>query len=459
MVNNIPDNLKHLLSLVLVTIIAILSVLYLYPFHLKLSYLDTDFVDYCIAVATFDDPNRLFPPKRSKLAGLIPWMWSTQFGVLKGLSLGAASCFIGCCLITFQWGKRYSAGTGYLALAIFLSMSPALATSRMLNFYPEICFFLLLGAYLVSTAMHHKTMLSFLMGGIGVAMSILCDVRGLIWGLIYIPILLAFSYPSANWVVRCKRVGAILVPIWLSWFVGWWNSHPYSTSLIRQSDLRPLLDELQSSGQMTYNYPAEFVWGYGNPIDLPANLLFLWNQQGHSLPQELSTTTSTYWLISTIIIGLSCAILLWKKREEWPLLLVLIPFALAFWSIGSQVESHVRFYSQSLPVFAVPIALSLCLLFKNNKAAILICCLISPVLAAQISPQWSVEREISTKMLLQAFPQEKALKNLNTRAGQGVHIQTLPLSQSERQIAQDWDMICTEALRQDGVWKLYWNAH
>jgi hypothetical protein len=162
MVNNIPDTLKTLLPYILVAIITILSVLYLYPFHLSLSYLDTDFVDYCIGVATFDDTNRLFPPKRSKLAGLIPWLWSTQFGVLKGLSLGAASSFVGCCLIIFSWGRRYSNQIGWLSLAVFLSMSPALATARMLNFYPEICFFLLLGAYLVSSAIHHKTILSFL---------------------------------------------------------------------------------------------------------------------------------------------------------------------------------------------------------------------------------------------------------------------------------------------------------
>jgi hypothetical protein len=293
------------------------------------------------------------------------------------------------------------------------------------------------------------------LGGIGVALCLLCDVRGLIWGLIYIPILIAFSYPSINWGLRCKRLGAIVGPIWLSWFVGWWNNHPDSTSLIRQSDLRPLIDGLQSSGQTTYTYPTEFIWGYGNPLDLPSNILFLFNQQGDSLPEELSQITSAYWLISALIITLSCTILLWKKREEWPLLLVLLPFGLAFWSIGSQVESHIRFYSQSLPIFAVPIAISLGLLCKNNTAATLACCLLLPILGALFSPSWSVEREISTKMLQQAFPEQKDLFTIQTRTGDSLHIQTLPLSESERQIAHDWDLVCTQALRKDGVWELY----
>jgi hypothetical protein len=155
------------------------------------------------------------------------------------------------------------------------------------------------------------------------------------------------------------------------------------------------------------------------------------------------------------LCAFSCGIVTWTKRNEWPLIVILAPFALAFWSIGSHVESHVRFYSQALPVFSIPIALSCAGILQNNKRLIHMCCLLFPIIAAWASPHWSIEREISSKMLKQAFPEVQSLQKMQTRVGHAVHIQTLPLTNIERKIAADWDTVCTQALKKDGVWKLY----
>jgi 4-amino-4-deoxy-L-arabinose transferase-like glycosyltransferase len=436
-----------------------LAVLLLYPLHINLSYIDTDFVDYCVGIATFDDADRYFPPKRTKLAGIIPWVWSKPFGVFKGLALGASSSFVGICLVIFYWGRKYSPHTGWLALAIVLSMGPVIAASRMLNFYPELTLLLLLGAFLLSEAFEKQTPTAYILGGIGTSLCLLCDARGLIWGLFYLGLLVIFSLRSHHWKGKITNASAVILPVWLSWFVGWWNVHNYSSSLIRQVDIRPLqhaIDPSQYQGP-PFQYPTEFIWGYGNPLDIVSNMVFLLKQHSLSLPQEITGTTSGYWWFWLVITILSIGYLVIRKDNNhiFSLGLILLPFGLAYWSIGSTVEPHIRFFTQSMAIFSIPLAIALHKITNNNRWIVAMSCIVIPIIGCCFSPSWSVEREISNKMLQQAFPQEAILKELPTQVGDVLHIQTLPVTGIERKIANDWDHVCTETLRSDGVWQLY----
>ena len=94
-------------------------------------------------------------------------------------------------------------------------------------------------------------------------------------------------------------------------------------------------------------------------------------------------------------------------------------------------------------------------LFLTNWKRILPAILLLPWIALWIPQSWSIEREISLSMLRKAFPQSQLYSNQIGVFGEPVHIQTLPLRQIERQIAHDWDHVCTEALREDGEWSWY----
>lgn len=135
----------------------------------------------------------------------------------------------------------------------------------------------------------------------------------------------------------------------------------------------------------------------------------------------------------------------------WRLLAPLPPFFLAFWSIGSMVEPHVRFYAQSLPPLLISVALLLSLYLKDWRT-LLPALLVLPWIALWIPQSWSIEREISLKMLRDAFPDSERYSNQVAIFGDPVHIQALPLRPVERQIANDWDQICIQGLQHDGEW-------
>ena len=134
------------------------------------------------------------------------------------------------------------------------------------------------------------------------------------------------------------------------------------------------------------------------------------------------------------------------------MVLTLVPAVVAYLQIGHAVEDHVRFYMQSLPLLIVPVGLFTCtILPESTKARIAVSgllILILPYLSLMSQHHWTIEREISHKMLLQAHPTEPSLQNRDIVFGTPIHIQTLPVTQIERQITQTWDDVCTDTLSQ-----------
>lgn len=425
--------------------IILIFMYFLYPYYFGLPYFETDFVDYCIGIEIFTDENRYFPPKRSKLAGLFPWLFSHFGGIFQGLNFGALFSVLGISFFLIEWAKQSSKQAGWLMGGLLLSCSPLIGLTRFLNFYPEIIFFLCLAGFLVSRALWKPSWQNFALAGIGIGLCILSDARGLIWGGYYALLLFGFIIFNRktrnNWLLN---LSTLILPIWLSWFGAWWAFHQHSSSLIRQMDTRPLL------GQAPAQYPSEFVWGYGAAQDISANILFLLQNPSASL----QSSPSEYWYFWFFVSLISGNILVFMKKDHWKLLAPLIPFFLAFWSIGSMVEPHVRFYAQSLPPLLISIAILLSLCLKSWKT-ILPAIIILPWLSLWLPQSWAIEREISTKMLKQAFPENETYSKQTVTFGDPVHIQTLPLRSIERKIAHDWDQVCTQALIEDGTWNWY----
>ena len=111
------------LSYLCVAFLAVAALLFLYPLHVNLPYFDTDFVDYCVAAATFEDSERFFPPKRTRIAALLSWFGTHFFGVFRGIAVASAFSFVASALLLFHWGRTYSSFIAWLSLEK-LSLAP-----------------------------------------------------------------------------------------------------------------------------------------------------------------------------------------------------------------------------------------------------------------------------------------------------------------------------------------------
>lgn len=457
-------------------VLSLCSVLWVYPYHFALPYFETDFVDYCVGVEMWNDWSRYFPPKRSRLVSLVAGVYHTWFGmgILESLFWASVTSVVGVAWGILFWLRSVSGVTGWIALGVLSAFSPWFGMGRMLTFYPEIVLCLVWGGALVAQYLYQKDISStkrylYSVGaGVGVALAMLCDARGLIWGTMYMVVVYAMVFwrykdslqkKGHGWTLYMEGI-FVTLPIVCSWFLGQWVYHPHSSSLMRQLDMRPLQYALEMQGAPAppYTLPTEFMWGYGSISSAWANVQFILSQQSLSLPNT-TMQYSLYWW--TILIGciLSIAIVMVWKRQHSLLLLPLLPFFVAFINIGSSVEEHVRFYMQCIPIFVIAPSVALTMTLEKKwkewkifyKISLVAVMLMFPLwivtfTAPRFSPHWSIEREISNKMLQQTFPDHPILRGLNKRFGNTVHIQTLPITEMEKQIAHDWDHVCTEAL-------------
>ena len=436
------------------------ALVHLYPYHFALPYFETDFVDYCVGVAQWDDPTVHFPPKRSKWAGWLPNFLSNpiqtaEYGTLKGLLLASSLSMVGIGILLTQWMESVKPLAGWCTLGFLLACSPWIGMGRFLTFYPEIVFWLVFATVgiwfgLYSTPKESSpTALSMFGKGTFVGSSIgICavtDVRGLIWAGWFVILSVGWKI----WHRDSLKMGLLFWTGWMMsvrefWYVGKLVYGPHSTSLIRQLDITPLRFALGLDGS-TSELPTEFRWGW-EWRGLIDNIQFILSQQTDGLP---TGEPSLYWWTWMILIVLS-SIALFRRHPL--VVLTLIPSVVAYLQIGHSVEDHVRFYMQSLPLLIVLMGLFTCsILPESTKARILIpglLILILPYLSLMSQHHWTIEREISNKMLLQAHPTELSLQNRDIVFGTPIHIQTLPVTQIERQITQTWDDVCTKTLSQ-----------
>ena len=428
----------------------------LYPYHFGLPYFETDFVDYCIGVAQWNDPTAHFPPKRSRLAGWLPSLFAgaTDSGVLKGLLLASSVSMVGVAILLTAWMERVKPLAGWCTLAWLMACSPWIGMGRFLTFYPQI----VLGITLATVGMWYglfkasndepTTSTTFgkgLLAGGSIGLCGLIDARGLIWAGWFIVLSIVWKL----WHRDSLRNGCIFWTCWLislisCWTLGKISYGPHSASLIRQLDIAPLRSAL-GLDTATSTLPIEFRWGWEwrGVLD---NIQFLVSQQTEGLP---SSAPSLYWWTW---LGLIAVSLLFVIRKHILVVLVLIPTIVAYVQIGHAVENHVRFYMQSLPILTVSLGLLTSEWIPKRKSyqvgipmALLV---LLPYLSLFANQHWTIEREISHKMLSQAHPNDTNLQNKRIVYGSPLHIQTLPVTSIERQITQNWDMVCTEALQQ-----------
>ena len=362
---------------------------------------------------------------------------------------------VGTGILLTQWMERVKPLAGWCTLGFLLACSPWIGLGRFLTFYPEIVFWLVFATVCIWIGLHSESTqeppaaASIFGKGILVGSSIgICgvtDVRGLIWAGWFVILSMGWKL----WRRDSLRMGLLFWTGWILsvrefWYVGKMVYGPHSASLIRQLDIAPLRIALGLVGN-TSELPTEFRWGWEHN-GLIDNIQFIFSQQTDGLP---TGDPSLYWWTWLGLIGISSIALI----RKYPLVvLTLIPAAVAYLQIGHAVEDHVRFYMQSLPLLCVVLGLFISTLLPESKKARVIIptllILVLPYLSLMSQHHWTIEREISHKMLSQAHPNEPHLQNRDIVFGTPIHIQTLPVTQIERQITQTWDDVCTETLRE-----------
>ena len=335
---------------------------YLYTHNL---FFESDFSDYCISVLSLDT-GAMMPPKRTRLAAWFSWLF-LDFGIANALAISAWLGHIVMMMALFVWGfAQKGFRTGLWAVGLASLMTPLIMMSRFLTFYPSIVWITVFAAAMIACLQKWQNPLAATLTGIGVGLCLLIDVRGVVWALpFWIGAILLIGKEKMGW----WSLLALHLPIWGSWFLARWSYSPYSSSLEKQLDVRPLyvgFDEDNPLFQPPWNIDSHFIWGWSKPQDFGHTLLFIWEQRNYSVPpaflvwQDKVGLQAQYYDFWWILLLLALPTVLWQAKERWlGLLIAIAPFLVIFHSLSTMVEQHIRFYMHPLPAFAVILALLL----------------------------------------------------------------------------------------------------
>ena len=292
---------------------------------------------------------------------------STQLGIVNGLAAAAWVSTAGIGLGLYVWGRALAGkAAGIAAAGIALTMAPIVGLSRFINYYPEIVLCFVWAAAWLAMAFQDQSPSRLFWAGLGVALCLLIDSRGLIWALPYAGASILAIVQRKG--LRRKLLAALFfaVPIYCSWYGGWWSYELYSSPLEKQIDVRPLFvgfDEDNPMLKPPWNYPSQFVWGWSPITQLPETLRFLWVQKNIPAPQgfldwqnalKLKTDYFQVWRQFALWAGaISFVALVAKPWRLMGLLASIAPFVAAFIGIETMVEQHIRFFTHALPAVAL----------------------------------------------------------------------------------------------------------
>lgn len=456
-----PMPSKPYIVLFSVVLPILLGFFFVYPVHIPLSYFESDFLDYCIGIEEWDHIQLRTPYRRSALSSVLPYLLSIPFGVINGIAISSIISTIGIFLLMQYWVWEHSkekSSFGVVA-TIFLTMGPILSLFRMVNFYPEICFTLLLGAYASYKLLNSPSYISTICGAIATVLVFCIDVRGMIWGIPY----LLWAVASLAWRKHGKYLAVYMTLIILGWYTGSFSYNKFHASLSQQMDLRPLfrtLDPTNPLYQPPYTHPHGFIWGRSSFSDLWEELQFLYTQNQLPVPDAfhhfstVSNSVEWFWLLCCVFTLTSMAWWIYKeKRIYWQIILPLSPFLYVFWKLPSVVEPHIRFYAQVLP--AVVILLSMQITPYIAKLSIRqrwFCSIIVILFSILCTPQWKVARVMLQAHVEMSIPKAKEIYQHNgIDVGSEVHLYAYPLTTEQKFLESTWFGYCNTRLTTDGV--------
>ena len=357
-----------------------LSTLWTYTWYTSLSFFESDFAEYCVAVIEMNEDltQADIPPKRSRLAALLPAMLSKVTGIMNGFALSSILSTVLTFLFVFVWATALGGvGAGIYSVGILSVMTPMVLMPHFLTFYPPIVCATVFAAAGLALWGRFRTPVTACMCGLGIATCLLIDVRGVVWA---VPFwiggvcLLSFNVKAQN------VLSALLlhIPIWCSWFGGWWSYSSNASSLEKQLDVRPLyvgFDESNPLFQPPWTVDSGFVWGWFEPVQILDTVAFIWTQRSYPVPEAFldwqlaadgPRDEIAYWtlamgigLIGSLVTMLFRTFGKGKVERVLLLLCTLSPFLLLFHSLQSMVEQHIRFYMHTMPGIAVVVGVGM----------------------------------------------------------------------------------------------------
>ena len=437
-----------------------------FPLHIGLSSYDTDFLDYCTSIVSFSEYGLQHPFKRSLLAGIVPYILSIPFGVINGIALSSILSFFVIALAMYFYIKDFlhnSVSNTQLFLSIgfvLFTFGAVGAVTRAINYYPMIIAIFFISSWLSSKSLLYPSTKNIYWCALSIICVMCIDPRGILWGVFNIFLILIAVWQSKN---LTRNLSIVCIVFILGWLLGAVIYSDMTMSLARQLDVRPLYYHLEPRNPL-YAPPhlqqKGFVWGVGTISDLMYEIRFLYEQLQLPTPKRFvssfpdSEAIYRYWLLCNILLGFGLVYLYYifeNRRKFLALLLPIIPYVGVFYQTPNLVEPHIRFFSQSLVIYAVIYSICCTFIFsKLSQNLSLVICTGIFCIHYTLEPNWSISRAMMVSELQNSnLAKKDLLQKWPVQHGQQIHLMVLPLNQEEQRIMSTWSMYCRAKLHED----------
>jgi len=347
-----------------------------------------DFAEYCGSVAHYIHGEWWrWSSNRSTLAGGPAILLSPWLGVVDGLLVGAlvGQFLTGAGL--YLWGRAiHSRAAGLAAALLAATVVPLAVLGRTLTYYPVLVGFLTLGTGLVAVAWRWPRPPTFLLGGAGVALCLLVDPRGLLWGLSLGGMLLLAVLVQAidrNWKRGLSRLAlglaAVGLPVWLAWAEADRAYLPQTTTLEELGDPTKGWEthvRVLSDPNVPMTAERGYIWGRSSLWNVPDTLRFL-HAQSQRVPDEIRHSALTQrgkeaWLEPYLgwvaASGVVAAIGLWRHPARLLLLLgTCVPFVAVLRGAVDMRFANLRFLGNGMVFIPLLIGVGLAVLAGTGR--------------------------------------------------------------------------------------------
>lgn len=343
-------------------------------FHVHPAFFSSDFLDYCLAMATLEDPAlELWPDRRSRAAALLSWPFLGR-GVVPGLYMGTQLALVLTGAGIYQWARSLAGPlAGVVAVLLGVAMGPNMGALRMLSFYPTLTATMVFAGLMVAMAWTRARPQDFLGLGLSVGACLLVDVRGALWA---VPALLsglaAVGFSDIRWGAR--RWGRplalvlLLLPVALSWPVAELAYPEHAVTLEGQLDV----SNLTNTPEFGEDLMSGFVWGSSPPSEWLDSARTLLTERDKALalipdnarlqPPGARNAHVLPWRWPALLALVSGGVFLVRRpRVLAGLTLSLLPFGVALYGALNGLDLQLRFLSHIAPALAVLLGVGLAL--------------------------------------------------------------------------------------------------
>jgi hypothetical protein len=311
------------------------------PFHMpRGSMTASDFPEYCGCLLALNEGQAdLWSTNRSVFAAWPAAFFARHLGVLDGFlaaSLGSAAWTVAAVAL---WARAlHSRLAAVLTALLYVALSPLVVSSRMINLVPEMGAFFATGAALTAVALRWPRPALLLLGGAGAGLTLLAELRGIIWALPLYGLLGLAAFRGERRRIPL-RMGCVLLPLFGSWLAGPVAYPLGTTPLEHHVNLQFHYTEMgltDSKYQPPWDVAtSHYVWGRSRVRDIPATLLHMRSQRQYvpsydeiaHLEDAAGGAIIRHWLPVLPFAGL---LALWGLRRRPWLVLGLVGTVLPF---------------------------------------------------------------------------------------------------------------------------------